>query len=509
MKESRIYNSTKNIILGIVSQILTLILNFGTKIVFVRILGAEYTGINGLFSNVITILSVAELGMGSAIIYSMYKPLAENDQKRISELMNFYKKIYNIVAITIFIIGIGLVPFIKYLVNTSVEIEHINVYYLLFLINTVASYIFASRTVILNANQKLYIIKIYNFIIYFIQCILQIVILLLTRNFIFYLIVQILSTLIANIVGAIITEKMYPYIKQKSELPKDERKKIFENMKSMLYYKIGGVILNNTDNILISILVGTVWVGYYSNYLIVISAIEAFTTIVFNALTASVGNLVAKSNKDRQFKVFKVINMICNIMFGMCAIELIILFNDFILIAFGNEYVLEKEIVYAIVLLFYIKGILNPIWVYRETTGLFKNTKYIILITAGLNIIFSIVLGKKFGVFGIVLATILARVMTNIWYEPIILYKVHFHQDVKEYFKNNGKNFIITIIIIFICTIVFERCQKINIFIFLIKGIVCMLIAIILYYFVYKNTEEYEYIKKNLFIPAINKIKKG
>lgn len=161
MKESRIYNSTKNIILGIVSQILTLILNFGTKIVFVRILGAEYTGINGLFSNVITILSVAELGMGSAIIYSMYKPLAENDQKRISELMNFYKKIYNIVAITIFIIGIGLVPFIKYLVNTSVEIEHINVYYLLFLINTVASYIFASRTVILNANQKLYIILLY------------------------------------------------------------------------------------------------------------------------------------------------------------------------------------------------------------------------------------------------------------------------------------------------------------------------------------------------------------
>lgn len=115
-------------------------------------------------------------------------------------------------------------------------------------------------------------------------------------------------------------------------------------MKSMLYYKIGGVILNNTDNILISILVGTVWVGYYSNYLIVISAIEAFTTIVFNALTASVGNLVAKSNKDRQFKVFKVINMICNIMFGMCAIELIILFNDFILIAFGNEYVLEKKL---------------------------------------------------------------------------------------------------------------------------------------------------------------------
>ena len=286
MKESRIYNSTKNIILGIVSQILTLILNFGTKIVFVRILGAEYTGINGLFSNVITILSVAELGMGSAIIYSMYKPLAENDQKRISELMNFYKKIYNIVAITIFIIGIGLVPFIKYLVNTSVEIEHINVYYLLFLINTVASYIFASRTVILNANQKLYIIKIYNFIIYFIQCILQIVILLLTRNFIFYLIVQILSTLITNIVGAIITEKMYPYIKQKSELPKDERKKIFENMKSMLYYKIGGVILNNTDNILISILVGTVWVGYYSNYLIVISAIEAFTTIVFKCFNS-------------------------------------------------------------------------------------------------------------------------------------------------------------------------------------------------------------------------------
>lgn len=505
MKEkSRIYSSIKNIFLGVGNQILVLLLTFITRMFFVRTLGAEYLGINGLFSNIITILSVAELGMGSAIIYSMYKPLANNDERKISALMNFYKKIYNVVALAISIIGIGLIPFLKYLINTSNEIENLNLYYMLFLANTVVSYLLASRAVILNADQKLYITKIYTLVISIFQCLLQIFVLVFTKNFVLYLIVQILCTFLVNICGVIATKKMYPYLNNKIKLEKQDKKEIFDNMKSMFFYKIGGVILNNTSNILISVMIGTIWVGYYSNYMMVTSSLETFTYIIFTALTASVGNLIVSTNKAKQYEIFKIINMICNVMFGFCSVMLIVLFNDFISIAFGEQYVLEKGMVLVIVAYFYVKGILNPIWVYRETTGMFKYTKYVALITAIINVILSIIFGKLWGLFGILLAPLLARVSINIWYEPYVLNKVYFKGKSKEYFKFNFYNLIITIIITIVCECIFTIfIKKISILSLFIKGFITWIITIGIYYMIYRKTYEFKYIKTNI----IDKIK--
>lgn len=506
-EESRIYNSLKNIFLGIGNQIFVLILTFVTRIVFVRVLGAEYLGINGLFSNVLTILSVAELGLGSAIVYSMYKPLAEHDEKRVSALMNYYKKVYNIIALVVAIIGICLIPFLKYLINTDTEIENINLYYLLFLANTVISYLLASRSIILNADQKLYITKIYTLIVSIVQCVLQIIVLVFTKNFILYLVTQVLCTFATNLCGAIVAKKMYPYINKKDKLEKKDKKEIYINMKAMFLYKIGGVLLNNTDNILISILVGTVWVGYYSNYLMVITAVETFTNIIFNALTASVGNLIAKSKKDKQFQIFKTINMVCNIMFGFCTVGLLILFNDFITMAFGPDYILSNDVVLVIVLYFYMKGILNSIWIYRETTGLFRHTQYVFIIAAILNIIFSILLGKVWGLFGILFATILARLITNMWYEPYMLYKIHFKQKVSKYFITNIKNFIITMIIFVICLIITGYINIINVGTFILKGIICFIISSIIYFLCYRKTDEFSYLKINIIDKMIKKLK--
>ncbi len=506
-EKSRIYNSIKNIFLGIGNQILLLILTFISRIIFVRILGAEYLGINGLFSNILTILSVAELGMGSSIIYSMYKPLANNDTEKISALMNYYKKMYNIVAVVVAILGICLMPFLEYLVNTTDEIENINIYYLLFLANTVISYLLASRSVILNADQKLYITKIYTLLVYILQTVMQIIVLVITKNFILYLVIQVIGTFLTNLCGALVTKRMYPYIKKGDQLNKKDKKEIFKNMKSMFFYKIGGVILNNTDNILISILVGTIWVGYYSNYLMVITSVETFTTIIFTALTASVGNLIASTDKEKQFEIFKVINSVCNIIFGFCAVGLQILFNDFITIAFGESYILSTPVVITIVLSFYLKGILNPIWIYRETTGLFEHTKYVALFTAGLNIILSIILGKIWGIFGILIATVISRLLTNMWYEPFVLYKIHFNKKVTNYFKDNLLNFLITVIIIILCGIITNYINIVNIVTFILKGIICLIIASIIYYFCYRKTEAFNYLKINIIDKFKEKLK--
>ena len=504
-EKSRIYNSLKNIFLGIGNQLIVLLLTFISRIVFVRTLGAEYLGINGLFSNVLTILSVAELGLGSAIVYSMYKPLAEGDKKKISALMNYYKHLYNIIAIVVLILGICLIPFLKYLINTTEEIQNINLYYIIFLINTVASYLLASRSVILNADQKLYITKIYTVLVSVVQCILQVLVLVFTKSFTLYLVIQVLGTFTTNLCGVIVTKKLYPYINKKDILETKDKKEIFSNMKSMFFYKIGGVFLNNTDNILISVLVGTIWVGYYSNYLMVISSVETFTNIIFSALTASVGNLIASANKEKQYEIFKTINLICNVMFGFCAVGLQVLFNDFIRIIFGADYVLSMDIVIVIVLYFYIKGILNPIWIYRETTGLFKYTRYIIIITAILNVVLSIILGKICGMFGILLATVISRVLTNIWYEPLVLYRVHFKKKVIDYFKGNLFNFIITIMIIVVCGFITSPIKSVNIATFTLKGIICVIIAGITYYLCYRKTHAFEYLKVNIIDKIIRK----
>ena len=502
---SRIYNSVKNIVLGIGNQIIILILTFISRIVFVKVLGAEYLGINGLFSNVLTILSVAELGLGSAIIYSMYKPLAEGNKEKVSALMNYYKKIYNIIAIVVAILGICLMPFLKYLVNTEQQFDNINLYYIIFLANTVVSYLLASRSVILNADQKLYLTKIYTLIIFVFQTVIQILILLITKSFTLYLIVQVIGTFLTNLCGAFVTKKMYPYINKKDKLKKQEKKEIFKNMKSMFFYKIGGVILNNTDNILISILVGTIWVGYYSNYYMVVSAIETFLSIIFTALSASVGNLIACTDRNRQYEIFKITNLISNVIFGFCAVGMLIIFNDFIAIFFGQDYVLSIGIVITIVLSFYTKGILNPIWVYREATGLFTYTKYVFIITAIINLILSIILGKIWGIFGILLATVIARLLTNAWYEPFILYKIHFKKNVLNYFKENLFNFIITIMIIVVCGFITSPIKYVNIGTFLLKGIICAIIAGTVYYLCYRKTEAFDYLKVNIIDKILGK----
>lgn len=497
-ERSRTYNSFKNIFLGVGNQIIVLVLTFLSRIIFVKVLGAEYLGINGLFSNVLTILSVAELGLGSAIVYSMYKPLAEGNKEKISALMNYYKKIYNIVALIVMILGLCLIPFLKYLINIDEGIDNVNLYYIIFLINTVVSYLLASRSVILNADQKLYVTKIYTLIVFIFQTIIQIIVLLVTKNFILYLLIQVLGTFLTNLCGALVTKKMYPYINKKDKLKSNDKKEIFKNMKSMFLYKIGGVILNNTDNILISIMVGTVWVGYYSNYYMVISSIEIFLNIIFTALAASVGNLIAITDKKRQFEVFKIMNSYSNILCGFCAVGLQILFNDFVTIFFGQDYVLSTGVVVVIVLSFYIKGILNPIWVYREATGLFTYTKYVYIITAIINLILSIVLGKIWGIFGILLATVVARLLTNSWYEPYVLYKIQFNKRVSTYFKNNVLNLIITIGIILVCRLITNNINSINIGTFVLKGIICTSIAVITYYLCYRKTEAFNYLKINL-----------
>lgn len=429
----------------------------------------------------------------------MYKPIAQNDTKKIAALMNYYKKVYNILALLITIIGLSLVPFLKYIVNLKEEMDHLTLYYIIFLADSVCSYLLANRVAIIQATQNSYIIKRYSTIFIVLKNVLQMIALLLFKNFILYLLIQVFVTFATNLYGAILAKKMYPYAFEKTELEKDEKKSLFENVKSMMIYKIGGVLLNHTDNILLSIIAGTVSVGYYSNYSMIIYSITRFINIIFNGIKASVGNLNAEDNQEKQIRIFYRIDFFSSWLYGFISIGMFVLINDLIVIWIGEKYLFNQAVVFAIVSSFYLLGIMTPIGTYRETTGLFKQTKYIFLVTAILNIVLSILFGKIWGVFGILIATSISRLLTNSWFEPYMLFRDYFKTDSKKYFINKLKNIALMGISCILLMIIFNFIKTIltnNILCFMVEIIVTTILTNLIFFIAYHKKEEYQYFKE-------------
>lgn len=488
MKSSRTKNSIRNIIFSFGYQVLVLILGFVNRTVFINVLGVNYLGISGLFSDILSMLSLADLGFGVALTYSMYKPLAENDYKRLAGLTNLYRKVYRIIALAVTIIGLALIPFLKYLVHLSRPIPHLKLYYVLFLANTVASYLVVYKTSILTADQKEYVLNKYRSIFSFLQTVFMTLFLWLTHNYTVYLCVQVFFTYAVNFYCSYVAEKQYPFIKRKVELPFKEVKEIFRNLYSVFLYKISGVMLNATDNTLISVLVNTTMVGYYSNYSMIITNTTNLINTLFYSLTASLGNLVVKENAERRYHVFQMMQSISIILSTICICGFTFLIQDFIRIWLGKSFILDYPILIAIIINFYLSIVLLPVWVYREATGLYKQTKYIMIFTALINLALSIWWGKKWGVAGILFASAVARITTYVWYEPILLFKEYFGVSSWIYFKG------IIISILFTLGLMIAEALTINKFIpvnwiqFIIKGCGVGVFTIVLVLLFYANS---------------------
>ena len=496
--QTRTHNSIRNIIFGLANQVIVLLLNFVSRTVFIRVLGAEYLGINGLFLNIVTVLSLMDLGIGNAMVYSFYKPIAKNDHDKIAALISFYKKMYNLIALLVLIIGIMIIPILNLIVKTDNDIPLLKLYYILFLFNTVLSYLFVYKSSIITADQKQYLVNMYSSVFTAIKTIAQLLVLLITGNYILYLVINFMFTFINNIAIAVKADKMYPFIRKKSNLEKFEKISILNNIKSMFLYKICGVLLNGTDNIIISMLVGTIWVGYYSNYSMLITAVSNFITIVFTSMYASIGNMVQKSDEKRKYEIFNIILMIgfwITIISTSCFSTLI---NDFIELWAGREYVFDNHIVIAIIINFYLFCVLNPIWSFRDATGLFKKTKYIMLFTAVINIVLSIILGKIFGVFGVLISTAISRLVTYFWYEPVVLYKDFFGKSSKEYFGKQILFAIVTITSVIICLGCGSILKDVTWINLIIKTVLCFIVSNLCFIVINMKTDEFKYIFKKL-----------
>lgn len=452
MKSERKKSSFKNMITAVSSNILTIIVGLVAQAVFIKILGSEYLGLNGLFSNVISMLGIVELGLGSAIIYNMYKPIAEDDHEKIKSLMQFYKKSYRIITLIISILGLLIIPFIKYIVDIQSVTVDINVYlvYILFLLETICSYILSYKRSILYADQKEYITNLIHMGYTIIVNTLQLTFLYFTYDYYLYLIIKVMMRLVENVVISSYVNRRYSYLKDNNVTKLDDKteKDIFQKIKALFFHKIGGFIVSGTDNIIISKYLGLVTVGLYSNYYMIINAVQTVINHIIQATRASVGNLLVTESKAKQFDIFNKIRFVNFWISCFSAICIFVIMDSFITIWIGYKFVLPTKVLLVLVINFFIVSSRSSYAAFKEAAGIFYEDRFVPIIESILNIVLSIIFVKKFGLMGVFMGTVASGLVLWCYSYPKYVYKNLFGRGYYDYIKETLYYFIIFALIV-------------------------------------------------------------
>lgn len=437
----RTRSAVRNTAVAVSTQVIGLIASFIVRIFLVSYC-KNYLGINGLFSEIVGVLSIMELGIGSSFSYSLYKPLAQNDTKKLSIIMNLYKKIYVIVGVLILLAGLAITPFVHVFMTDiplGIGLPELRILFFLYVLNTAVSYFYSYKYNLMIADQNKYIVSVYHSNIVVIGSILQIIVLKVFRNFYLFIIIMVLRTITENVLLSRKADKMYPYINDKTDdkLDKITLSTIKRNSFAMAWHKLGGVLVSSTDSIIISKYIAIAATGIYSNYLLIINAMRGILNQVFFAVTASIGNLCndEESDKQKSEDIFYLLTYIGFIIFSVTSICLYILLNDFIGIAFGKNLVFSKGIVMILIFNYYISGMRMSIISFRDALGIFWKDRYRPLVEGTINIIVSIILVKQMGMIGVFVGTLISAVTTWLWLDPVILYKDGFNKKPYLYFK--------------------------------------------------------------------------
>lgn len=431
---TRTENTAKNIVWGYVGNIVSLLVQFASRTIFIYTLGVSFLGINGLFTSVLGMLSLTELGIGTAINYSLYKPVAEDDTEKIKSLMLLYKKAYQIIALIVTVIGFVILPFLPFLIKEASDIPNVSLYYVIFLFNTVSSYFVSYKYGLVNAEQKGYIINNLNSIFNIVITVGQSIILLLFHNYLAYLVTQAFLQLVQKISIGIFLNKKYPYLQEKAEnLAPDEKQKIKKNVGALVLHKIGEISIYQTDNIIISAFISVILVGKISNYNLIITSVTSFITIIFNSVTASMGNLIATSDSKRQVEVFDIYNFLGFWLYGFASVCYWVLFTPFITLWIGVGNIIDEISLALLILSQYLTGQRLTVNNVKVAGGIFQQDKYVSLIQGGVNLVISLVLGWLIGLPGIYIGTVVSGLIANI-IKPIIVYKHMYQMSAKRYF---------------------------------------------------------------------------
>lgn len=495
----------QNGIIIIICQCLYYFMEFLCRTVFIRTLPLEYQGIQGLFTNILTLLSLSELGIGSVIIFNMYKPFAENDRPRILALISFYRSAYRAVACIVAGAGLILTPFLPYLIKDCPDIPDLSLIYLLYVANSALSYLFSYKQSLFLVDQKLYVTTVWSSFFSILRDILRIIFLYATHSFILYLLLQIVFTLLGNLTISRRAEKCYPYLKEAAgcTLDKGEKKLIYKNIFAMFNHRIGLVILNSTDNLLISRMIGLTSVAINNNYSLIITMVNQFVTQIFSALMGGVGNLLATESKAAAYQVFKTLYFSSFWFYTFCSSCLFVLLNPFIRLVWGAQYLFPMHITAILCVNFYIAGIRRIPITFKESMGLLRQDRYKPLIEALLNLVISILAARYCGVFGIFAGSFFSMVLTSLWVEPYVLFHCGFHMSWKEFWLTSIQYYAVSFLTAAATYAVGSLYSGTSFAAFLYRTAACLLVPNLLLLALYHRSPVFHNLMQSLNLPDL------
>lgn len=497
---SRLENTGKNFVYSFLSTILTAVTSFISRTVFIQTVGVSYLGANSLFANILSMLSLTELGLSSAIGFSLYAPLARQDTATIKSLMRFYKIAYRIIALVIAVLGLLLIPFLDYLIKDGGDIQHIPFIYIVFLYNTVVSYLFTYKTTLLSADQKGYVMTNMTMVINIVTVVIQTTVLLLWKNYFVYLI---LGAILSTVQWFFINRRiyaLYPYLQDKDVIPlaDKERRTIAVNVKALVFHKFGELCINQTDNLIISSFISIAAVGIYNNYYMIVSIINRFAQSIFNAATASLGNLIATESYEKQYKVFKRYNFLGFWIFGWTGLCLYVLLTPFVKLWLGNDFLIDGLTLGLVMINYYLVGMRVTVGNVKMAAGLYAQDQWAPIVQAGINLVVSIIAAMQMGLPGVFLGTVISSICVPCWYRPLVVYKYAFHKPVREYFSRYFIYLAVTmanvLLVMAINRYIITPADLPEVAEFLLMSVVCVCVPNCIIIVLFHRAEEFQYL---------------
>lgn len=505
----RTENSIKNAVVAFVSNFVLIIVGFISQAIFKNCLGQDYLGLNGLFTSIVSMLSIVELGLGTALIYHLYKPVAENDIETIKTLMHFYRVSYRVIAAIIIVAGALLMPFLHLFVKIDVTV---NIHYIfaLFVVESAFSYLLSYKRSIIYAHQENYIVNAVHigYVIGLNAC--QIFFLIKTSDYILYLWIKIAFRILENIVVTIIANKKYPYIRQNNIAPMDTiiRDDIVKKVKGLFLHRIGSYLVLGTDNIIISRFLNIGVVGIYSSYSMITSGIKNLFAQVYYSITASVGNLLVL-DKERAYEVYKEMLFANYWLSCFCSISFYIISKPFVVLWLGNEFVLPEMTTFVIMLNLYFDTYGYTIGAFKSAAGIFHEDRWIPMIQSVINIITSIILAKVCGLTGVVIGTILSQMLMFFFSYPQFVYKKLFDRSYFFYCKETISYFIV-FLLVFVVTVIISSFIYINshLLSLLVNAVICIMIPNTFLFVLFRKSNEFKFMYNTVMSKIVGKMQR-
>lgn len=493
---NRIKNITRNMGSTVFAQMPLFLISFIVRKVFVIVLGEQYLGLNGLFSNILSVLSVVELGFGASITYSLYRPLAIGDREKVKSLMRLYRRAYRTIATLIIMLGASMTPFLDFFIEDIPDgVEQIELIYMIHVLYFGLPYFFAYKGSLLFADQKKYVETLIHACINILCHVVQLVLLVVFRNYILYAACLVLSALASGIWTSVSVNRRYPFLLEKDVQPlsKDDKAVIQRNVGAMVFHRFGMAVVSGTDNILMAKFVSLAAVGRYSNYMVITNALYQVLERFYGDIMASMGNLNAIENDEKKLRAFNNQHFFSAWLIGLCAICLRHLYNPFITLWLGEDYLFSQDIVAVIAINFYITYMRRPVVYTKDAMGLFWYDRFVPLIEVALNFALSLILSKSMGVRGILWGTAISMVLVPFWIQPVILYRRGLNRNPVDYFIRFGKY---TAATAFAGWITGWLCRLLpgGVAAFILRVCVCAVAPNIIFFLIHRRTDEFQYL---------------